>query len=786
MVVRWALSAALAVTTMIAAGSVSASGPGDPAPWYLDQYGGDPTDVRALYDGRLGILKPTAPRPMLYIAWRLLHGQAVGPTAGEALSDPCCGTPWWISSTNAVGVNAWTAARKLVPGASEIFYIDVDRDGANYASYQVCFDDAFDTAAATLKDRAAAHGAASPEVKAWLGAQDAVFANCHQSTPLPAPPSDAPPWLRADFAYQTAAAALYDERYDEAAQGFAAIGKDAASPWRDKAAYLVVRTEVRRALREKTPAAFAAAEAALKRFKAAPVDAYGRSERLGLEHALAFREDPKGFAAMLSTGLGGREPPPSVAPDFRDLSDLFDEKQTDFEPLDWIATLRAAPPASGTDGEDEPAVYETARKAALAHALGRWRVARDPAWLLAALTLIEPDDAEAPTMIAAAETLPESSPGWLSAQHQSLRIGPLSSASRRTRLDALLARNDLSVSDRNILRAWRAQASSGLDDFARFALRSRLCPPDNGPAPDGAAPRCIRDRWVTDSYQAPGVFDGEAPAGTVGFGEDARAVIDRSPLSERIALSREASIPPALRLDIALTSYGRAVQLQDNAAVDALCTELGALLPLMSRELTEARTARPGPDKRFAEFLVLAKIPGIRVDLGGYTRPEGKSVPQFQGYWVDWVIATRPGQADPPILATYQQDGALPRSDWPDEKTDLVCLGECGRGAAMIRLPDYVDADRAARERAFFVSTERGYDEPEPPLPAGAVSAWDEMLAYIAAHPSDPRAPGTLYWLVHVGRFGGSHDHSGKRAFRLLHARYPASAWAKKTPFYYD
>ena len=113
----------------------------------------------------------------------------------------------------------------------------------------------------------------------------------------------------------------------------------------------MLRTQVRRALREKTPAAFAVAEAALKRFNAAPADAYGRSERLGLEHALAFRENPKGFAAMLSKGLSGREPPPSVAPDFRDLSDLFDDKQTDFEPLDWIETLKAAPPASGTDGE---------------------------------------------------------------------------------------------------------------------------------------------------------------------------------------------------------------------------------------------------------------------------------------------------------------------------------------------------------------------------------------------------------------------------------------------------
>ena len=60
------------------------------------------------------------------------------------------------------------------------------------------------------------------------------------------------------------------------------------------------------------------------------------------------------------------------------------------------------------------------------------------------------------------------------------------------------------------------------------------------------------------------------------------------------------------------------------------------------------------------------------------------------------------------------------------------------------------------------------------------------MLTYLRAHPADPRAPEALYWLVHVGRFGGSHDHSGRRAFELLHARYPKSGWAQRTPYFFD
>ncbi|MGZ6048651.1 MAG: hypothetical protein ACXWKN_09655 [Phenylobacterium sp.] len=65
-------------------------------------------------------------------------------------------------------------------------------------------------------------------------------------------------------------------------------------------------------------------------------------------------------------------------------------------------------------------------------------------------------------------------------------------------------------------------------------------------------------------------------------------------------------------------------------------------------------------------------------------------------------------------------------------------------------------------------------------------SDWDEVLSCAQALPADPRIPEALHWLVHVGHFGGSHNHSGRRAFRLLHARYEGSYWAKKTPFYND
>ena len=64
----------------------------------------------------------------------------------------------------------------------------------------------------------------------------------------------------------------------------------------------------------------------------------------------------------------------------------------------------------------------------------------------------------------------------------------------------------------------------------------------------------------------------------------------------------------------------------------------------------------------------------------------------------------------------------------------------------------------------------------------------DDVLARAASHPQDPELP----WLLHVvvmSTRGGCLDADSKtlsrKAFTLLHRRYPGSEWAKKTPYFY-
>jgi len=785
--------AAFAVAMALAApGAALASGPGVIGPWYVDPFGGGAADLQRVYDGRLGIVMARASKPQLYMAWRLLHGQRVGREAGAALSIPCCdaSADWrYAPEMGETGMHAWLDARKLVPLAPELERIDTERAGPDYTSIPTCFEEAFTTAAATLKDRVAKYGATSGDVTLWLQTQDAVFEACGRpGVTLPLLSAGPPAWLKADRAYQEAAFALYDGRHDEAADRFAAIGKDKASPWRPMGPYLRARSLVRGALANRTPEAFAKARAAIADLSKLPEKTYGRGEVRDMLRILAYRDRPAQLLAELDRELAGREPPADIAVAFRDYANLADKAAERPQPMAWIATLRAAPDTDAlSKAETEGGVtdlYRRTRASALAQAQARWEASRDVAWLVAALSLVDPGAPEAAGLAAAAAKVGAGDPAWLTAQYHLTRLTLRSApaAETRARLDAILARTDLSVSDRNILTAQRMQVAADPGEFARFSLRQRLC---RGEQEDG----CTRGFWHASDSQPYGVYDRTGYEGARGFGEDARAIIDRLPLKDRIALGRDARLPAAMRLDVALTNYGRAVVLGDHAAVDALAADLEVLLPQLAPEWRKIRATPVGLEKRFVEFFVLAKVPGVRTDLVDYNRPEG-AVAQFRDPWTNWIVLPKgkPVKPEPPALALYQQAGAGVDSDGPDAATDLACLGECGQGASPLRLPDFAAAGaaQATIERGYFVRPRYSYGEEPPPLPPGGVAAWDEMLAFAKANPKHPMVPEALYWIIRAGRWGGSHNHSGKRAFELLHAAYPASAWAKRSPYYYD
>lgn len=752
--VRTFLAALIAAS--LGVGQANASGGYEEGPWYITAGGGTTRELQRLYGGHLGVVMAGSPRSMLYLEWRLLHGQKVGQSAGEALSADCCTPPPAYSYGDGGGVDGWLEARKLVTGAPEgPPFLSTDRPSGDYATYPNCFREAFDTATATVKDRVKRYGADSPAVQAWLAGQDAVFRACHdEGVEMPPIMPNQPGWLRADRAYQSAALALYNGYNDAAAERFGDIARDPNSPWRPMGLYLKARAIQREALAKPSPAVFTRSRTAIGELAAAPDGTFGKGQARGMLRALAYRDQPDRLLAQLSSELAQPEPTPDVAVAFRDYLTLSRKAETRPEIADWLNTLQ--PDENSGTAQD-----------LVDHARERWAQTHDVAWLIAALSLVSPDQPEAKALATDAARVPADHPGWLTAQYHLTRLTIAASdpAVTRARLDRILTRKTLSASDRYLFVSARLQVATGLADFVGRSTRVADC--------SGVCEELTSRDALNDPPK-------------IGFGEDARAVIDRMPLSQRIAVSRSARLPADLRLDVALTSYARAVHLQDDAAIDGLARDLTRLLPQMKADWATIASTPPGPAKRYAEFFAMAKIPGLRADLNGYTRPEGK-IPDFQGYWTDWVIVPRGrtlGSPAPPVLASYEHS-------WmgDDQVGDLTCMGECGPGRFPLRLPDFVAAvqPRAAAERATFVD-----ERPDPAngdarkLPKGSLGVWEELYAYARDHPQDARSPETLYWLIHVTRWGPSRDHLGHRAFSLLHARYPKSSWAKRSPYYYD
>ncbi|HEY2709204.1 MAG TPA: hypothetical protein VGI95_14220 [Caulobacteraceae bacterium] len=773
-----------------------ASGGGPTGPSYVDVFGGGTEDLNRFYDGKVGVVTASSPRSRLFMVWRLLHRLPVGPVAGPPLSIPCCDSP---DPSNGQASWDWIKVRKDVPGAAELSdYIQMDRAGPDDSSIPNCFAEAFATAIATLQDRIKSYGATSPWVKAWLDGQDAVFGSCGKPvTSLPVLDSAAPAWLKADHAYQAAALALYKDQNVEAAADFAAIGKDTTSPWRPKAAYLVARSFLREAIERPSPTAFAAADKAIAALQATPAGTFGQSTAKIMAKVIGIRERPDAARAALEAELNGPTIGAEAATDFRDYVDLNVKTSPPPQILDWIRTIKATAPG-GPEVQDNatPEQHVAQQKAAvsfaLAHAQARWAATHDVAWLVAALALAGPADPAAPDLVAEAAKLDPASPAYVAAAYQRLRltIRGAPAAESRAALDQLLARTDLSATDRNLFIAERLQVAEDLPAFAKLALRHRLCS-DETPDQGG----CTRNKY-NEEGEAPGIYDATK---SLGLGLEARALIDRMPLAQRAQLGQDPNIPADLRLDIALTSWTRAVMLRDEAQVAGLATQLKVLLPLLATDLARVAATPPGPDRRFAAFFVMAKIPGLAPDLETYTRPTGP-VKQFQGHWLDWEMlpagATN-GNSAPPDLGAYYPDGsggALPdghSTTLLGPTSDLVCLGYCGAGAFPLRRPDFAAAGvaRAAQERRQMsdqAPQPTTPDGPTPPPPAGAISVWEEVFSYASAHPKDPRSPEALYWLGHVSHYGKTHGHVGHRAFDLLQQRYPTTTWAKQTKYYYD
>jgi hypothetical protein len=202
--------------------------------------------------GRIGILKPSLRRSVLFTAYRYLNGGGFTAAEQKALVEAWqadFNNKEFVDTDVSEAVKAWVAKRRDVVGEEEKpLEIYAEREYGGYDFFPNCTKNAFETAAETLSDRSSSYGSDSKDVKEWVAAQDQVFQNCAGGKSIPdEPDASKAVWLQKDRAYQVAAAKFYTLDYEDAKNRFAQIAQDSESPWRETADYLVGRTLIRQA-----------------------------------------------------------------------------------------------------------------------------------------------------------------------------------------------------------------------------------------------------------------------------------------------------------------------------------------------------------------------------------------------------------------------------------------------------------------------------------------------------------------------------------------------------------
>ncbi|MRV71354.1 hypothetical protein GJ700_06425 [Duganella sp. FT92W] len=709
------------------------------APAFLQQYAG----------GNLGVVPGSYWRVFHYMAYQAAKGKPLTPQQLAALElnewRIGKGSTWdYAYEADLNGSGTWLKERAAYAkqwGLPVDMKLDVMGETDN-ASYVNCHIDAFKQAAVTLKARATLGAGGKPDAwhKAWLQGQDAVFANCAEppheyGKPLPkrvtqlppAPPANAPDWLKADYAYQSGAAHFYARNFEQARKQFQAVAQDGKSPWKTLGAYLAARCLIRSAtLDDDAKGKVAKLQQARKELEGlAPAFAPARH----LLPLVDARIDPLARIATLARQLDS-EPFNAETP--RLLSDylvLMDKQPRSVllaakEPLTaWIATMQANVPADVYEDPHSSEVREQ-RRHALDGLHQRWLKggAGDPLWLAPLVSLAAPGElSEAERK--AAQAVPAKHPLYLTVQYHLARLAlaEKQGAQADKDIDRLLASHGkgMSIATHNRFLGLKMASAGTLDEFVKAAQRK----------PDG-----VDNGEAIDAKAAEGDTDEDFPL----------AVFRYLALPELKTLHAHPRLPARWKAPLQETMLARALILGDEATA----------LPLMDvvakgRKTTEHlyaryRSAKPGEERKLAGALLLVNTPELNpkvVDGFGTSR--------------DWGCAygakkdEAPPPAQPPRYLSAEQLAAAAQEQQALLKLPL--RSEFMAPPLLAWAKGKPADDEAPKALHFLVASTR------MECPYGTDKEEKEQLR---------------------GRYSNE-------AFQLLHKNWPGNKWAKATKYHF-
>lgn len=702
--------------------------------------------------GKLGIVRPDFRQAYLVIAYRYFSGLTLTSEQQKAALDVWDRNVVPEHPSEDAAVSAWIKARNRVPNLPAMpalsLYAPVSKDQP-YFQYVNCPVDALQTASRTLEDRVAKFGADSATVREWVSAQDQVFSNCGgEAHVIPASLNSGDAQLLADRAYQIAAAHFYCRDFDEAVADFDAIAKDRSSPWNTIGSYLAARALIRKAnlVHKETelfdPVVMSEAEKRLEAIVSDPHAVTIRDAATNLLNFVRFRTEPDKRVAELDRMIVQPDPGKNFKQELWDYAVLLSHGKQREDPSEWVETFQGA----GTN------YVGLSRELAAKQALSKWLQHKSLPWLIAGLAASDVRTQENQTLLKAADAIPSSSPGYLTARYYASRLMIASGESEpaRDELDRLLKRNepDLPLGSRNLLNEERLKLTTSLEDLLEHAPET--------PVPSQVDFNTGEEGPADSTEKQPGqpLFNRYA----------AETLVKRLPLDLLIQAAASPVLPKHLRREVARTAWVRSALIDDMSSAEQLQLVLQDLDTPLWRAMESFRSATSNAEKHFAGVFIILNNPGMKPSVRESslrTATLGELDEYRDNWWcTDMGVGANWGQSYEP----YNKDVNLKFVDRDPDFPFPIWLTESQKNSA-----------KAEWEKLSQVGTAPNY-------------LAEQVIAYAKQHIKDPRVPQALHLAVRSTRFGCTNIETSKfskAAFDFLREHYPDNEWAAKTKYYY-
>jgi hypothetical protein len=742
-----------------------------------------PVPLKDYLAGDLGVVQPTYYRVYLAIAYRVLSERPFDASQLAKVQ-----LYWKYNDTVIQDLDAaqtqWGAARDTALGEKPSPPPEkpdpYGRTGYNFSSYLNCTPDAYRNAAMTLGERTQHFGTASATIKDWVAAQNAVFANCdgRHATPAAAP-ADAATVIKADRDYQTAAALFYGEKYPEAVAAFDRIAADKSSPWSTLAPYLAARALVRQGtvtVQDPQPFNAQLLTQAETRLKAILANNQLASIHPTAERTLAFVEfrlHPDARAHALALIIAGEGHNGDLGQDLIDYTLLLTKlTATDNSDADSSAQKPAA--MKEIPAQDRPLMQaddltnwvitaELANPIAHQHAMELWRQKHSLPWLVAALVTSSATDAGVDELLKAAAAVPANSPGYDSVTYQRARLMLESGQAEQARnlLTPQLQRfpADAPNATRNLYAGLLFRASNSFDDFVKYSTQ-RPVYLDVGEDESCDASGC--PDYITK--------DNPNPLAPLFYDYSAATLNQRVPTALLAKAALGGQLPPALRDTLTTATWSRAALLGDAASAKQLSSALSQQLPSAAKYVSAYDAATDPAARDFAAAFTILHFPGMDPYVnGGMLRQT--AIAQIDSYRQNWWAQDMITGSGGVVYGSI----CSPWSEYRDRTPADIPSGPNPSSPGFLT-PD----ERTLADTQWKQLKQVG---PAPNYFGRVVLDWAK------AHADDPRVPEALYLVVRATRYGCNDKQSGgfsRRAFDLLHQKYPKSEWTAKTPHWYQ